>query len=219
MAFFGTLVACALSLSAIFFTFRFVTSRTASSVGKEWDELVSRISASSDKLDNLLTYIDSYCSRGQYESISGKLSGLKSELEKERTTLKDLEGRLDSSQQQVEEKETHQQEIKSSKEEDEIKLDELLSSYSDISAESIALEQKLAQSMKNLDSIMKEVTLTEPQRKLLDDLNEALNEAGSNLRDLLMEYETVNERLNMLKEQHDDLEEEYTKLVEQQLGE
>ena len=34
-----------------------------------------------------------------------------------------------------------------------------------------------------------------------------------------MEYSGVNERLLTLTQQHKDLEEEYTKLVEQQLGE
>ena len=73
--------------------------------------------------------------------------------------------------------------------------------------------------MKNLESILGEVTLTDDQKAELDKLNDALSSAGENMRTLITEYESVNERLKMLREQHEDLEEEYTKLVEQQLGE
>jgi hypothetical protein len=38
------------------------------------------------------------------------------------------------------------------------------------------------------------------------------------LRDLIIDYQGLNERLDNLKGQHADLENEYTKLVEQQLG-
>ena len=78
---------------------------------------------------------------------------------------------------------------------------------------------KLDQIQKSLDNIMAELELTEDQRGLLDELSKALTSAGSNLRDLLMEYEAVKTRLENLRQQHLDLEEEYTKLVEQQLGE
>ena len=55
--------------------------------------------------------------------------------------------------------------------------------------------------------------------QIFEDLNRALSDGGALLRDLITEYQSVNERLDMLRIQHEDLEEEYTKLVEQQLGE
>jgi predicted nuclease with TOPRIM domain len=61
--------------------------------------------------------------------------------------------------------------------------------------------------------------MTQSQREMFLGLQSTVEEAGARLRDLLMEYQTVNERLNMLRQQHSDLEEEYTRLVEQQLGE
>jgi predicted nuclease with TOPRIM domain len=73
--------------------------------------------------------------------------------------------------------------------------------------------------MKSLDAILSELNLTQDQRKHLSDLSETLTSAGGRLRELLTEYQTVKERLDMLTQQHADLEEEYTKLVEQQLGE
>ncbi|MCI5066715.1 hypothetical protein MRY87_13420 [bacterium] len=208
-----------LSAGAVYGTYHVVSNRAASSIGQESARLLEEIQEKESRAQELLRYKDGYCSQAQYESIHGQIPQLEEDLAKEKESLVSLEGNLDSSQQQVEEKEAHQQELKSSKEEDEIKLEELLTSYQDNSSESIALEQKLAQSMKNLESIMSDLTLTDDQRSQLDALNEALSAAGENLRTLITEYESVNERLKMLREQHDDLEEEYTKLVEQQLGE
>ena len=91
--------------------------------------------------------------------------------------------------------------------------------YDSCASESVALEQRLAQSLKNLDSIIDQLQLTQAQKASLTDLSNAATSAGGRLRDLITEYETLNERLKTLTQQHQDLEEEYTKLVEQQLGE
>ncbi len=204
---------------AVFSAFQFITKRTTASVGVELSKIQSEVTALDDQLKELIRYKDGYCSKPQFEEVSGQLSGARDELEKEREALKGIEAQLDTSQQQVETKEAAQQEMKSSKEEDEIKLEEILSSYQDLSSESVALEQQLAQSLKNLEAIMAEVTLTDDQKEVLNSVNEAMEGAGQNLRDLITEYEGVKDRLTLLREQHEDLEEEYTKLVEQQLGE
>lgn len=203
----------------IYKAYGILAARSALSMGQKRDELVAQIESSTTELTELLKYKDSYASKGQYSTLAGRLEGLKTDLENEKKGLQELEGRLDEAQTNVEGKEAHQQELKSSKEEDEVKLEELLTRYGDISSESISLEQKLAESMKNLDNIAEELTLTDDQKELFDELGNALSGSGENLRNLIMEYETVNERLSLLREQHEDLEDEYTKLVEQQLGE
>jgi chromosome segregation ATPase len=219
MMFIITAVIVALLSSALIFgAYNTVAGRAVASVTNELKRLTTESSELEKKLTELTRYKDGYFSRAQFENANGKLKKIKDEIDKERASLKDFEGRLDTAQQAVEGKEAHQQELKSSREEDEIKLEEILSGYQDLSAESIALEQQVAQSMKNLEAILGEVTLTDGQRAILDDLNETLSRAGESLRNLITEFEGVNNRLNLLKEQHEDLEEEYTKLVEQQLG-
>ncbi len=215
----ATAISIAISTAVIVGTYRILTQKASASFGVEKAQISEEIAVVTKELDDLLKYKDSFCAKGQYETVSKQLASLKSDLEQERSGLKQIEGRLDESQTNVEDKEANQQELKSSKEEDEIKLEELLANYADISNESIALEQKLAESMKNLDSIMAEVTASEEQKAAMDSLSQALSSAGENLRNLLTEYQSVNERLTMLTEQHEDLEDEYTKLVEQQLGE
>ncbi|MCB0352565.1 MAG: hypothetical protein KDD64_03545 [Bdellovibrionales bacterium] len=213
------LVTASLSAGALFAVFRHISNDGSDSSVADRDALMNEIRGADEEIKELLARSKSYCSRGQFETVSNQLTGLQSELEKEKKALADLEQQLDTAQTTVEEKEAHQQELKSSREEDEIKLEELLGNYAEISSESISLEQRLAQSMKNLDALSEEIELTEDQKAVLDELGSSLGKAGENLRNLLMEYETVNERLNLLREQHEDLEEEYTKLVEQQLGE
>ncbi|RIL09567.1 MAG: hypothetical protein DCC75_06225 [Proteobacteria bacterium] len=73
--------------------------------------------------------------------------------------------------------------------------------------------------MKSLDTLTADLQLTPDQKGAFDDLSNGLTAASARLRDLLTEYNTLNERLVNLQQQHLDLEEEYTRLVEQQLGE
>lgn len=207
------------SSAGIYFAYKFLKERSASSVGAERDSYISQIEEADKEIQNLIKYLDSYASSGQFESITQRVDQVKTALEGENAKLKELEAKLDVAQTDVEGKESIQQELKTAKEEDEIALEKLLSSYSEVSDEAISLEQELAQSMRNLDGILEEVELTEEQQKQFESLSHALSEAGSCLRNLLMEYEAVKERLELLKEQHQDLEDEYTKLVEQQLGE
>ena len=81
-----------------------------------------------------------------------------------------------------------------------------------------SLEQELAASLKELDALVVDVPMTPDQRTVFQELLNALTAAGSRLRDLITDYQAVQERLESLKLQHNDLEDEYTRLVEQQLG-
>jgi chromosome segregation ATPase len=208
-------VSCSLMFGLIFF----LKKTKVEGSTKERDILEKDVTAKSQKLEELVRYKDSYMGRGQYQYLVEQISGDISALASEKENLKGIEKKLEEAQKMVEEKETHQQEIKSSKEEDEAKVAELLSSFQDISSSSISLEQQLAASLKSLDSIMDSLEMTENQKKFMQDLSSALSTAGERMRDLVTEYQQVQERLEMLKQQHDDLEVEYTKLVEQQLGE
>lgn len=181
--------------------------------------LLSEITSLSTELQELRRFEKSYTGAGQLSGLRERLDKLQIELNAETNALKLVEEKLLEAQKVVEGKETHQQEIKSVRVADEVALQGLLARYSDISEESIALEKNLANSMHNLDSMLSQLTLTDEQKKLLTDISEALSSAGERMRELLTEYSTVKERLDSLTDQHAALEEEYTKLVEQQLGE
>ncbi len=180
--------------------------------------LIEEIKEINRQIDSLQSKSADLISKGQEESAREQLDTAKASLAAEKDNLKEIERKLDSSQKLVEQKEAIQQDLKSGKLEDEQKMAELMASFEDITAESVTLEQQLANSMKNLDQILAEVQLTNDQKAVLQDLSGALTSSGARLRDLIMEYQTSNERLQALQSQHQDLEEEYTRLVEQQLG-
>jgi chromosome segregation ATPase len=182
------------------------------------DALVLEVSELDRKIDEIQSQAKDLISKSQADSAQEQLESARTAITAEKSNLTAIERKLDKAQKLVEGKEAIQQELKSGKAEDEQKMAELLAGYADISAESVMLEQQLAASMKNLDQIMTEVDMTVDQRSVLQDLSGALTTAGSRLRDLIMEYQQTNERLQALNIQHKDLEEEYTRLVEQQLG-
>jgi len=139
-------------------------------------------------------------------------------LEKDRNQLKNIETKLDTAQKTVEEKEVAYQEKRSAKEDEEKKIIDIKTIYETESGSLIELEKKLSESMKSLDKILTDLELTPAQKGAIQDLSDTLNSAAARLRELMMEYQAVSSRIERLSQQHKDLEEEYTKLVEKQLG-
>lgn len=190
-----------------------------SSIGAERETLLSELASIEEELGHLAKFEQSYAAKGQFDTLIQMVDEAKGNLESAKANLVSIEGKLDSCQKSVEEKEAQQQELKSAKEEDERAVQELLGEFNAMSDEALALEQRLANSLKNLDTMISELELTADQKQVLEDLSEQVTQASSLFRELVTEYNDMHERLEMLQTQHVDLEDEYTKLVEQQLGE
>lgn len=215
----STIAAIILS-SAIFYAAYFMLKKkTGGTLTQDIEQRAGAIKQVRERTSEILAAAANLGSKAHYENLVLKLEETKTNLQKERDNLKQVEAKLDNVQKTVEGKEAEHQEMKTTKEENEGKLAELLSQYETISAESIELEQQLAESMKSLDSIMESLPADDNQKAILQELSDTLTNSGSRMRDLLTEYNMVKERLDALSQQHSDLEEEYTRLVEQQLGE
>ena len=193
--------------------------RVSGSLGREMELLSQEAGSIGNEIDQLLERSEKYAAKGQLDWLKEQIEAIGMEVEGQRRVLKEFETKLEGAQGQIEAKETSQQELKTSRREDEERLSQLLASFKDISQESIALEQRLAASLKNLDGLMVGMTLTPDQRAVLMELQNVMVSSGGRLRELITEYEAVKNRLEVLRQQHKDLEEEYTRLVEQQLGE
>jgi chromosome segregation ATPase len=181
-------------------------------------ELRQQGEALESEFSNVLSEEIPLISKAQLTALVTETAEFKAGLESQRTMMVELEGRLNETQKTVEGKEREQQEMKSAREEDEKTLAEITAKYNENSAQAIALEHKLADSLKSLDAMIVEVPMTAEQKVVFQELSQALSTASSRLRDLIIDYQGLNERLEGLKGQHADLEVEYTKLVEQQLG-
>ena len=195
------------------------TKKGASTGGSSKVEgYLGKIKKVEERFKSISGGLEALVSRHQIEFVAQQLDEARAALAAQRDILKEVESKLEFSQKEVEEREAKQQELKSAKEEDELKLQDLMSAFEALSNESMALEQRLAASLKNLDAMMEGLALTEEQKAVVTDLAQLLEVAGAQIRDLIMEYQSINERLLGLQQQHTDLEDEYTKLVEQQLG-
>jgi chromosome segregation ATPase len=214
----AAIVTAGLSGGIIYLPVLLVKKKATNVGGKELNELVEKISAKDKAIEELIRNPEEFASVGELDYVNGQLEEARKSIEHEKQHLREVEEKLEICQKDVEAKESQQQEMKSAKEEDERKLAELLENYEQISSESILLEQNLANSLKDLDNLMEELELTAQQKAILQNLSDALTSAGGRLRELLGEYDSINERLTNLRSQHDDLEGEYTKLVERHLG-
>jgi hypothetical protein len=63
-----------------------------------------------------------------------------------------------------------------------------------------------------------EIKMTPDQQAVFSELSNALTQASSQLRDVIIDYQNAHERLSNLSSRFGDLEKEYTKLVDQQLA-
>jgi chromosome segregation ATPase len=208
------IISAGVMLSAI------IASKKLSGAGST-DEIaaLSDQSASIDReIQAAMTRGIAFASKGQLDFIDQQRVEIGGNLEKQKNLLKEIEQKLEGAQKDVESKESVQQEMKSAKEEDEQRLLEVTAQFNTVKSDSIALEQELSQSLKSLDAMISEVPMTADQRAVFSEISNAVTAASSRLRDLITDYQSVNERLENLRTQHQDLEDEYTKLVEQQLG-
>lgn len=212
------LIISAVCAGVLFALFKIFKKQLSQGGSGETEELAKKIEEASAELNDLLKYKDSYASKGQFDALAGMKDGMAVDLQREKDRLKSIEEKLDGIQKAVETKEFQQQEVKSAKEDDHVKLEAFLGEYKNVAPSATSIEQRIAAGLKSLDQIIGSGQFSEDQKGMLIDLQTAMTTAGSSLRELITDYEGLNERLAQLKGQHQDLEEEYTKLVEQQLG-
>lgn len=129
-----------------------------------------------------------------------------------------LAERVDRTRQGVQIREAEQQELRAMREEDEAAINSTLARYGEFSSESLSLEQKLAESLRSLDVMTSEVQMTTDQQAVFAELSNALTQASAQLRDVIIDYQSAHDRLRNLSSRFTDLENEYSKLVEQQLA-
>ncbi len=196
----------------------FLRGQLTGGVSKALEDGTTEIESLHSQFKELLRGADLVGSKKQLQTLETQRDSESAVLESQRQTLKAIESKLAQAQKQIEEKEAYHQDLKTAKADEESKLKALLERYSTLSSEAIALEQQVAQSMKDLDSLMSTASLSPEQKAVFTSLSENLEAAGNRLRDLITEYETVHGRLKTLSDQLADLENEYTRLIEQQLG-
>jgi|GEM_PF-848349 len=171
-----------------------------------------------DQLIKVLSVQEKLASKGQIETLIKQTESFSKALNDQRILLGSITERLDKARASVEERELQQQEIRAMKQEEEEIILQVIANYHQFSTESVALERTLAESLKTIDAMSSEIKLTPDQQAVLQELANALTSASSHLRDVIIDYQNSHERLESIRSQHRHLENEYTKLIEQQLS-
>ncbi len=207
-----------LSGSAILATALFIKRKANYGIGQERKELKISLAGLDQDLQSLTKESEKLISRKQLEGIRKRRSTLLQEMDVARGLVLELEDKLRNSQKTIKEREDAQTKLKAVKVGEENRVAEIITTYEALNGESISLEKKLAESMKQLDSLMGEVQLTDKQKESLSKLSGVLSSAGERMRDLITEYDTISKKILELQQQYLDLEDEYKRLVEQQLS-
>jgi hypothetical protein len=169
------------------------------------------------KIIDLLAAEEDLISNEQLAAIQRKAEEYTDTVDSQRKARVEIEQKLTSAHADVIAREAAHQEMKAEKRDDEVALQSVMSNYSDISTESVSLERRLAESLKTIDKMSTEISMTEDQRAIFEALSSALTNASAQLRDVIVAHQNVYERLEALRSQYTDLEAEYIKLVELQL--
>ena len=136
----------------------------------------------------LLSNINQVASKGQIQSIITQTERFIAALKEQKDNLQETEIRLTKAQQNVIQRELSQQEIKTARQEDEKVLLEVMTNYQDFSTQSVALEQKLAQTLRTLDDMVAENPMGPDQRAVFQELTNALTTASAQLRDVIVQH-------------------------------
>jgi len=170
------------------------------------------------KLVETLADVERFASKAQISFLAEQSAKLKQAAIEQQEQLTNMAERVDKTRADVQAREAEQQELRALKEEDEAAIHHALNRYNEFSAESLSLEQKLAESLRTLDAMSSEIKMTPDQQAVFSELSNALTQASAQLRDVIIDYQNAHERLSNLNARFGDLEVEYTKLVEQQLA-
>jgi chromosome segregation ATPase len=209
-------LACALALPAAAFALGKRTGFKASD--QEMAVLRDEARSLEESLIEALGDNDRFASKGQIQHLTKQTEEFLDASAKQQEILSELTERIDSIRSDVQRREAEQQELRALKAEDEAKIAQVLASYNESSTESVALEQRLAESLRSLDTMSGEIKMSADQRAVFQELSNAMTSASAQLRDVIVDYQNANERLEGLKTRFSDLEKEYSRLVEQQLG-
>lgn len=170
------------------------------------------------KLVETLADAQSAASKSQVEFLRKQCESYRAMVAEQQQAFVALAERIEQVRTEVQTKEEAQRELRVMDQEDQAAISETITVYNECSTESVALEQRLAESLRTLDSMASEVKMTSGQQAIFAELSNALTQASAQLRDVIIDYQTAHERLTALSSRFSDLEAEYSKLIEQQLA-
>jgi chromosome segregation ATPase len=213
-------------ISLIFIITSLGVGATALHMGKKsgshaTDESIAILREEARELENTLvqTLADAknYTSAKQLAFLSESIDNLATNTATIKEQYLGLQQKISEAHKAVLTREEEHQELRSVTQEDRALVTTALSRFNEASSECMSLESRLADSLQTLDAMYSEISMTEPQKAMFENLSNALTSASGQLRNVIVDYESAHERLSTLQSRFVELEDEYSSLVEKQL--
>jgi chromosome segregation ATPase len=185
----------------------------------------SQIKESQDKIQQLdqsiesgLTYSEQMIPLEKLKLREQEIAELANQLSREREKLEKLDKQVESLQDTVETEETAHNELKKGKEEAAELAEEIRQNKNRLESEYEQLESELNKSLTEINTLSGEVELTAEQQAACDRVHSTLQNSILQLKTLSEIYSQASTRFSNLENQYLELEAEFTKLVEKELG-
>jgi chromosome segregation ATPase len=191
-------------------------SGDSSTVLREQKSLESNLLEVHQKTIDSIIDPKEFVSRAQYEFVMEGFTKITEAVKIERESLHKIEEDLETIRAEVESREVKIQELKGAKEEEAKLLLQISQEFDLLNQEAENLQSSLKESFDAIKKMETDVELTKEQTQQVQEFQQVVSNAVDRLQELTVEGQEVERRLKVLSQQYSNLEEEYTKLVEQQ---
>jgi chromosome segregation ATPase len=191
-------------------------SGDSSTVLREQKSLESNLLKVHQKTIDSIIDPKEFVSRAQYEFVMEGFTKITEAVKIERQSLHKIEEDLETIRAEVESREVKIQELKGAKEEEAKLLLQISQEFDLLNQEAENLQSSLKESFDAIKKMETDVELTKEQTQQVQEFQQVVSNAVDRLQELTVEGQEVERRLKVLSQQYSNLEEEYTKLVEQQ---
>ncbi|MCC6933578.1 MAG: hypothetical protein IT292_10030 [Deltaproteobacteria bacterium] len=197
---------------------KFLSHIIARHITKDAGDLGAAIVELDDIINDLRSRLAKMVPNQQYEEIKAKIPQMETQLKTLQNTLAQVERELATQKGIINNKESLHNEIKKGRAES-IKLaDELIANKEILLNEMSLLQDQLADSKAQLDSLNEEVELTDAQKSALADIKTSLDSTVGQLNELAVAYGQISKSFVTLEGQYKELEKEYRRLIEVELS-
>ena len=178
----------------------------------------SSIDALNKNIEAALSYANNLVPLSNYTELVKKSEEFENNLATERSKLELLDAKLAEIQKKVTIEEQNHSSLKKGREDAIDLATSIREKKSQLEAEQKRLNEELTNSRNQLDVLSNEMNLTPEQEIGLNQIKAALKNSQEQLGSLSQTYKQSSTRFATLHGQYSDLEKEFTKLIEKDLG-
>jgi len=186
--------------------------------GGNMTAIEEEINSISEAVEQGLAYCGEMIPYNKLKSREGDLEHLNRQLGEERAKLEKLDKQVEGLQGTIEVEEASHNELKKGKEEAGELAEQLRMNKEKLESEFSRLEADLTRSLTEVSALSTEIEMTSDQKIACDKVQSGLENARLQLSTLADIYTQASTRFTNLENQYQELEGEFTKLVEKELG-